>query len=346
MHPRPSISVIIATGRESYDAYLIDPKLHLMRPSFETLQAQTFTDFEVIVVDSLFKHRNLASEIQSLQAWNFPWKVIGYDSIWLDRGLWSLQHAFNSGAVASRGKYLLFCGDCFRLPTYTLEHSQILIDQGMSPMLMCYRTKGCQLVKGEDITQTIDGCYTIQDAKDRGLFQLGKIYCESRIGALRDGFLPPILFNWQFHFGYGFIWRDDFFSVNGWDEMFDGDKALGDVEMGSRLEMCGRLRACLKWDLCVYEELHKKICQSVFSNEAVFKSNYDMIWLMRLYNISRANSTLYKTCDLQRVVRSQLAGLTGWHLRHGQLTERESFYSQFWIDNQPRFILEDHCAGA
>lgn len=51
-----AISIIMATARENYPI-IGQPKLHMFKPTIDSLKTQSFKDFEFIIVDALYKKR-------------------------------------------------------------------------------------------------------------------------------------------------------------------------------------------------------------------------------------------------------------------------------------------------
>lgn len=343
---RPLISVIIATARNSYGSLSAKPNEHLMLGTFKSLEAQTMTDFEVIVVDSLYKSRNLIAEIQSLGKWSFKWSVTHPKSWWLDRGMWALQAAFNAGAVSSRGEHLMFCGDCGRFDCNAFERSAILLDRGLEPHFTCFRTVLGEILDFRTNPPTpIKGAFSIQNILNTEYWNQASMLSDTRLFSgpmAQNGVVLPQQAPWQWFYGYGFIGRSDFFAVNGWSELYDGDKALGDVEMGSRLEQSGRLKFYMERTLCVYEESHNPTSILI----PTFRSNYDLIWLHRFLEITKANSFRFSDYDLWRVVKATITGLESWPFRSGELSANLEELRKNWMENQPVFELDDHCAGS
>jgi len=352
---RPLISIIIGTARPSLGSLRCAPDEHYMLRTFQSLAAQPFTDFELIIADALAPTRNLTAEIIALSPtpWPFAWRVVPVTSWWLDQQMWALQATFNAGAVASRGHNLLFCGDCCQFPTATLTRSAELLSRGYDPHLVCiHRTNGFIPDYREAIPTPLGTYRTIEDLKDAGLYTPTALYGSTPHGDTRlsdpmmvvNGCILPQHASWQWFYGYGFISRTDFFSVNGWSELYDGEKSLGDVEMGSRLEQCGRLHFYMERDLVVYEEHHFGIALPMAI--PAFRSNYDLIWLHRFHNITRANTIPMAEPDLWRCTRGTLTGIHCWPLRSGSLDARTRELTQHWIDHQPLYQLDDHCAGS
>lgn len=353
MHARPFISVIIGTARDSYGA-LVGSSDHQLLGSFTSLASQTDQDFEVIVADSIHDTRDLAYEISTLGKWTFPWQVVKPTSYWLTNHLWGLQGAFNTAAIASRGHCLLFCGDCFSFPPDAFAQARVHLDQGRCPQFLCWKRINGLLkdpAREPDLPFEHSGhTYATIEALDAdGLYTPGRIYGDSRFSdpmMIANSCILPEHASWQWFYGYGFIRRDDFFSVNGWSELYDGDKGLGDVELGSRLEQCGRLHFYMHRNLVVYEECHKAIHFSQYhdSVQNALRSNYDLLWLHRVHNITRAHATRLPDHDLWRCIRATITGLHCWPMR-STIPDDVKQHANWWIANQPIYKLEDHCAG-
>ena len=340
----PLLSFIVATARESVGSIIGQPDWHLLEPTLKSLAAQRSQNFELVVVDSLFRQRTLAEEIDALGKWPFPWRVATPDSWWLEQGMWALQNAFNRGYQASTGRYLYFCGDCCEFPAHTTLLAQSLIEAGFSPhLLYVYKMSDRLRVNGERHFQTSPWS-SVPEALCAGADFRRHVSCDSRWPYTDDlgGFCPPARIGWNSIHGYACVKREDFAHVNGFDENFDGDKSLGDIELGSRLHLAGRWTGCLSTSLYVYEHHHERISERVFPNCQTLppvRSNYDLIHLMREREVWRANSTQWSEEDCQRVICAEITALPDWPHRRGQNDERSLPYQRHWIEHQPVFDL-------
>lgn len=332
------LSIIIGTGRETYGAMKHDPTEHLFKRTFSSLNAQTCPDFEVIIADSCHAIRDLEADINTLGTHGFEWKVVKPTSWWLEQGMWQLQHAFNVAAKVSIGDCLIFCGDCCEFEPDMVARVLEIYKQGYAPHLL-YLKKWGDLIAHEDELSGIKGAAT---ARDLTPAQWKKAIKDSRFPFVENGILKGDQCFWQWFYGYCCIPRHDFFSVNGWDEAFDGEKSLGDVEMGSRLQMCGRLKMYLDKSLVCYEQLHNEICTKIFPKELLTdstRSNYDLIWLMRIKGITRANSTRYTYDECWKVIRGIYTGITNWPIHVDNEGNPRHKYQKHWVENHPVFTL-------
>lgn len=333
----------MATGRDSLGS-LCNIDEHFMLRTLRSLEAQTFKDFEFIVVDALKNFRDIESEIKELGTWSFPIRVLHPNSWWWEMGMWSLQNSFNVGARESVGEHLLFCGDCFEIDPHILEESAKLLRQGLSPSLLYVYRVGGNIQMLDDWTRD-SGLRTVADAIDAGLWSGKTIKRDCRWqNVLPKQYMPPSECPWTWLFGYCFISREDFYHVNGWDENFDGEKALGDVELGSRLQMAGRWKLCIREDLFVYENYHYGISEKLFHkfNNHTLRSircNYDLILWHRSQGIWKGNDTAIPVDVSKRICRGEISGHMGWPDYKFDDSYPEFLYQKHWMDNPAIFKL-------
>lgn len=336
-------TIVIPTARDSYNSIVKLEKEHLLLRSLRSLEAQTFKDFELVVSDALYEFRDIMGEIRSLGDWSFEIKVAHPDSYWWRMGMWSLQNGMNRAAEISSGDYISFFGDCCELPPDALEKVSVLVDKGFSPSLLYVYKCGDGLQKEPDWMETSE-FQSIEDARDAG--QWGASFKrDSRWDfAEKNGFMGPDSCPWTWMYGYCFIPREDFFHVNGWDENFDGYKALGDVELGSRLEMAGRWKMCIDPSLHVYEYHHYKISYQKYNLDVdrAIRSNNDLILWHRANNIWKANSTYIPREVCERICRARISGHMGWYQFKFDHSDPEWKSQKHWIENQRIFTLNDN----
>jgi len=332
---RPKISLILGTARPS-EGSLLDDDVHLMHYPLTSLAKQGFTDFELIVVDSLFNKRNLLKEMRVLGDWSFPIKVVPNPSFWLKEGLWALQGAFNSGARAASGDWFLFCGDCCEFTPYTLEMVNGYITRGHGIHILVVYKRGDYIKKNR---QELTHFKTLEDARLNKEEDQLELWRDSRFSLFQPPHFAPVLeTHWSQFYGYCCLPREDFFALNGWDEAFDGDKALGDVELGSRLEMSGRLNMAVDMNCFLYEHDHYGIDQEMFrwKNRPSFKSNYDLIYLKRVSQDIRANNRKYTKEEGRLVFNARITGHPNWP-KYSEITREQ----QLWLDHTPVYDVKE-----
>lgn len=345
----PLFSIILATARTSYGAIIDKEKTHLLFDTLVSLENQSFRDFELIVIDSLYRSRNLACEIETLGKFSFSWKVTHPISWWLDNHLWALQNAFNTGFAASRGKFLFFCGDCVIFPYDKLQIGADLINLGYWPQFLCVYCSQGQLVDSKNELQ----CSSVEAAQMQGIWT-DRFVRDSRwqFVAKPIGFFHPTMMGWDMIYGHCGIPREDFLYVNGYDENFDGDKALGDVEIGSRLHMAGRWKPCLDKRFFLYEQKHNNIdaqsfkdCETIEQLRAApaVRANYDLLHLMKKKRIWRANSTQFSEEECKAVCLASITGIDAHQYAYNPKDSRWP-YQRYWIEHQANFELKDRVA--
>lgn len=96
--------------------------------------------------------------------------------------------------------------------------------------------------------------------------------------------------NW--HNGYSSMPLDIALKINGYDENFDGDKGLEDIDCGSRIEMAGyKNKFVMDVDHQVIEHEGGTLAKELFNTEAKpIKCNYTIYLLNRKKNRYRANT--------------------------------------------------------
>lgn len=332
------ISIIIGLARPSFGAYQHDSALHLLLPTLQSLDAQVFRDFELVVSDALYKKRNIASEIRNLGNWSFDYSVTHPESYWLDNGFWALQNSFNMGYAASCGKFLFFAGDCCYFEPDTFQKMSDLMDSGYSPSCLCAYRYGDRLIRASGPTRY----NLVSQAKKDGEWN-DQFIRDSRWRMVEgnNGFVGPSGFGWEQLYGYCSVKREDFEYVNGYDENFDGDKALGDVELGSRLFMAKRWSPCLDANVVAYESKHNGLDVVTFANSRnvkAIRANYDLLYLMKNRGIWRANSTEYSEKDCEDVCLARITGIDSDQYAITSEDKRAS-YQQHWMKNQAVFEI-------
>jgi len=329
------VSIIISTARQK-NGLVAYPNKHHIEFTLGSLRRQHFKDFEVIISDAIHSVRDLEEEID-FSKYPFPVKVAKPTSVFLDEGLWSSQATRNAGASLASGNYFLFADDCAFFPASALRNAMdVVLTKGWMPNFLCHRTNGRRLI--DAVSHEPTKIRTYNEAKSNGL-HLGGM--DSRLGNMQHDekfgvkICKPANFYWQHHYAFNFVTREDFEYVNGYDENFDGEKSMDDVELGSRLQMAGRLRSCLIENVYVYEEYQNHVDPSVFKNMEGYsiKMNNDLLWLMRIKEQWRANSTLYSDEELSAVMEGRYSGDPHWIQRLKIRNKANEAVRDLWRSN-------------
>lgn len=354
---KTEISIIYATARP--DCPMLGEgmeNVHQFKPFLDSLVEQTFKQFEVIIVDSIRGERNFDfSEYRK----HFPIKHIYMRDApqqirWAyDKGLWSLQGAFNFGIVHADGQLLLWYGDCGFLP-----HNGIL------SLYWDWYQKGCfaqalfVYFKGYEPLMVKDAdCANILHLDDVNMSEENKKLVYNKM--ITEGYWKDVVRDsrWKFvegaeektgvgvyyctgtqFYGYGSSSLESMLRINGYDCNLDGDKSLTDVEAGMRLERLGYKMVCDK-NLLVVERTHGKIPDDILFGmpRSCLRSNYSLIMLNKEKNKITAND--YKLTDAE----------LEWILDHGAKCSvprpvpgtREYELLMDWFNNPPIFNLTE-----
>jgi len=333
------ISIIYGTAREDYP--MKDrPGVHQFTPLLESLEKQTFRDFELIISDALHEKRSYDFSKHS-----FPVKHIDPKEFsWaLKKGLWGLQDGFNWGLIHADGELLLWFGDCSELVNndslqiwwdwyekgfYAL--SLFVYYKGNKPQLIddaieLVRSSGGTGTGAEDIKRLVEEGYMKDVLRD----SRWKYVEESPSGVLKcSGHL---------FYGYSSSSLNDMLKVNGFDSNLDGCKALGDVECGIRLDKIGT-QFVLDKRLWLVEHVHGKISDEVLwgvPEKGTFRSNYSLMILNHQKNKFTANDYRLTEQELEWIVEHGVK----WSVPR---TEEGSYRHELlmdWFNNPPIYDI-------
>ncbi|MBU0846732.1 glycosyltransferase family 2 protein [Patescibacteria group bacterium] len=310
----PSISVIMATARDDYPIIGL-PQLHMLQPTIESLNIQSFKDFEFIICDAIYDRRpNLFhGEPFNMEKLPFQVKHVPVDTkhrFWLDRKRWNLCGQLNTGIMHSEGDMIIRIDDCCEFGSDYLMKFWDGYQRGYFPLAMHIRYLNGKparvnreyMEKGYEAA----GHYRSQTWEHNADEILKKIYGEN--GLIRDTryekvkaaggtmIAPP-----DWYYGYSSMSIEAALKVNGFDENFDADKSLEDPDMGSRLEMAGyKNKFLLDVNHQVIEHEHGPVSQGLFnSNLKPVKCNYALFLLNRKNRRYRANSGKFAGEDIE-----------------------------------------------
>ena len=338
-----SISCILPTARGDYPIIGLSDT-HVLAPTFMSLEVQTFRDFEMIVVDALHPRKK---EWIERHDWSFPVKYVPVHPnhrFWLDRGRWNVCGQLNTGILHAEGELLVRIDDCSEFPNVRyLERFWEGYRSGFFPMAMHTRYRnGKQAHYNKEYRE--EGYNFRREEPDRQKI-LSQVYGEGDpvrdtrwpIVERRGGrMIAPI--NW--YYGYSSVSLEAALRVNGYDEMFDGDKSLEDCDMGSRLVMAGyKNMFVLDTDLWVIEHEHGPI-SIIGGGVKPIKCNYAIYLLSRKLMRWRANQHKLTDKDLEFIREESLKP---------PCSPRPDFYEDdcqgemfdLWASNPPIFDLRE-----
>jgi len=183
--------------------YLEHPTWHVLGKAIEDLNAQTFKDFELVVVDGAKKSRD--SEAVLGQASFAVHHLAPKENLWTRHKKTCISNYRNTGLVAAHGELVVNIDDCAFLPPVYLE----LFWKAWSEYKICLTAtwphNGDQRIPRNNILNP-NVCYV------------------EKMPCLRGQV-----------FGFGSYPLDMALELNGYDEAYDGGMYLEDIDWGCRL---------------------------------------------------------------------------------------------------------------
>jgi glycosyltransferase involved in cell wall biosynthesis len=351
----PRLTVLIYTARTDYP-FLSRPDLHCFDPVTQTLAAQTFRDFELVLVDALWEDRSgwFAAHPQPYPVKHVP----SSPNLWHLKGRPGLCAQLNRGLAWADGQLVWIGAENHLYPPHFLDLAWRLYEQGSIPVAW----------------------YAICDADIKPVDQV------------RESFLwkhPPVTFNllgWthesiydvdhraqrfvddpalvlspchhQHYFAYSSIPLELAYALNGFDEAFDGDMHLLDVDMGSRIQLAyGDGVLAMHRDLWLMEPpAAKDFWTPKIRRGEPIKCSYAMWWYNRLRGRARVNVPYpadWVDFVKERVCRGACLIKDRCSTNDPEIGERKQYpfcesvdreLRQFWLDNLPVRDLEADAA--
>ena len=254
-----SISIILPPDRGDYQ---IDglPDIHMFQSTINSLKCQTFKDFELIIIDALHHIRpNLfQGEPFDKDKLSFPVKHIPIEHndrfnhrFCMDNNRWNVCGTLNTGIIHANGELLVRIDDCSEFESDYLKKFWEGYQSGYFPMAMHirylegkpahlndeYRKKGYESSTSSNFGSK-NAFEPNRDEILRKIYGEGGLVRDTRYSYVKDaGGRMTAYVNW--YYGYSSISLNEALKINGYDELFDGDRGLSDVDFGSRLELAG-----------------------------------------------------------------------------------------------------------
>jgi glycosyltransferase involved in cell wall biosynthesis len=341
------ISVILCTARSDYPIIGLD-RVHVLQPTLYSLEKQTFREFELIIVDSLYPAKK---EWIEERKWSFPIKYVPphpNHRFWLDRGLWNVAGMLNTALLYAEGELIVRLDDCSEIPD--VNYLQKLWDaykNGFFALTMHvrynagkparineeyfekgYEARYAKSFETEDIKALLERLYgkngIVKDTRWQTVERHGRMVA------------PP-----EWFYGFSSFSLEAALKVNGFNEQCDGQKGLEDVEFGERLAIAGyKNMFLLDKDLWVIEHEH---LPCMVKSPPTFKCNYGLIQYEKIKGLFRANSWKLTLEDCEWI-RSNICPKCLNYSRCLKETLKGQFYVdnelfRLWLQNQPLFDL-------
>ena len=324
------------------------PKLHIFEHTFESLQNQTFTDFEVIVVDALYPKRKKWLD----QDWQFPVKYVPIHPnhrFWFNHKRWSVCASLNTGIIHAEGELLVRIDDCSEFDPQFIEKFWSGYQKGYFPLAMHIRYlegKPARFDK-EYLNKGYEAKYSTTLEKDAKSQILKRIYGEE--GLIRDTRYPVVkrqggtrIAPAEWYYGYSSMSLEAALKINGYNELFDADKSQEDQECGVRLAMAGyKNMFLLDVNHQVVEHEHMPLPSDVvIPNQPNIKCNYAIFLLNQKKGRWYANG--------EKLTEEEIAFIREESLKP-PCSPRPNFYAddcqgelfKLWIESQNIFDLRE-----
>lgn len=340
------ISVILPTARQDYPI-LEEPDLHMLEITINSLMKQTFSNFEVIVIDALHDTREFPFDKV-----NFPVKHIPSHPnhrFWLDRKRWNVCGALNTGLLHAEGELIARIDDCSEFENTFLENIWEAYQTGLWLQAMHIRFLGGKPARlnAEYREKGYEVKYSKMFEPQNRVDVLRNMYGED--GIIRDTRYPKVvdaggkmIAHYEWMYGYSTFTLEAALKINGFDELFDGDKSQEDQDFGSRLDMAGYKNLfLLDVNHQVIEHEHEPIPEAIIEKDAPnIKCNYAIYLLNRRKNQWKANTIKLTEEDITFIIEESL---------RPPCSPRPNFYVddcqgdlfKLWASNQPKFDLRE-----
>lgn len=343
-----SISIILPTARENY-SIIGSPNLHIFEPTLESLKNQTFKDFELIIIDGLYHFRQELFQGKPFHKDKFSFYIkhipIEHNSthnhrFWMDNKRWNVAGTLNTGIIHSNGELLVRIDDCSMFENDYLKKFWDGYQSGYFPMAMHIRyLEGKPAILDNKYLKI--GYETSKFDKEtlNNLYGEGGLVRDTRYRYVKDAGGRMIAYvNW--YYGYSSISLNGALKINGYDELFDGDKNLSDVDFGSRLELAGnKNKFILDVNHQVIEHEHIPVSESLIDMKKNIKCNYAIYLLNRNKNRWRANSDILSEKDVEFIRNESLKSPCSDAHFYDDNCKGKMF--DIWAKNQPIFDLKE-----
>lgn len=310
----------------------------------------------MIIVDGLHHLRPNLFEGQPFDKKKLPFKVRHVPialtpkfnhRFWMDNRRWNVCGTLNTGIIHAKGELLVRIDDCSEFDSDYLKKFWEGYQNGYWPMAMHIRYLEGKPARLDnrymEIGYEANSSFTFEPNRDellKRIYGQGGLIRDTRYEIVRkEGGRKIGPHEW--FYGYSSVPLKAALKVNGYDELFDGDKSLEDSDMGSRLNMAGyENKFLLDINHQVIEHEHGPIAENLIDNNIKpIKCNYAVYLVNRKRNKCRANSNILSEEDVEYIRNESLKP---------PCSPTPNFYDEncrgkmfkMWTRNQPIFDLK------
>ncbi len=341
------ISCIYATARPSdcMTKRKEDDHITLFLDSL-TKQTMSSTEIEVMIADCYYSKRQEHIENDTYKGIKYPFKIYHWQvkSPWLNKGMWTGQAPWNQGIMLSDAELIVNFGDCCELSPEYLTRMWDWHKKGYFPMGLVIYKIGNKLALVDKVADDGWSNHFVENVQElvNKKWDLSPVIRDSRWAFVEKSpngiFIPKGFHAGQSFHGYSAVPLDVLLKINGFDENFDGNKALGDCDTGCRLLNAGyKDKVVIDKNIWIFENGHDAIPESILWSKLAYpnRSNYSLMMLNYEKKIFRANDyVIDKKKDID------------WMYNYGKKYERWGDVDMrkipeftWWIEHQPNFDL-------
>jgi len=339
------ISIVLTTVRDDY-AILGCPKTHIFEPLIKSLNKQNFKNFELVIVDSLFKYRDKSI----LEEATFPINYVPpKECIWFDMGMFHAANNFNTGLIHSEGDLVVKIDDCMEIANENhLQKLWELYNKGFIPLqTYIYHYKGKPAIYRKNLLKEIFslGNFTeflknhLLENWSAELYQPGDLIKDTRLDQFAE---QSKIFTHEWYYGVSSVPLKDALAVNGYDEAMDGNRGLEDIDFGSRLEQYGVAPFLIDKDLMLIEHINDDFSKKVIKRRIYFRNGYPIYYLSKTKKRFKANTHTFTDEEIE-FIREQTINPTIKDVGRTK-TEKDEYdleWFDFWVKNQRTFNLAE-----
>ena len=300
----PDITIVMSTARDDYPLLGL-PETHLFDPLIESLNKQTFKDFELIIVDSLWEKR----ERSPLSNANFKIKhVWPKGSPWMGKGMFHSANSYNTALLHANGELVVKIDDCMEFESERhLARLWNWYSEGYVPLqTFKYYFKGEQAIYSDHLIDEMielgnfppDDIRVLRHGWSNIVYKKGEPVQDTRLERFAS---PSRVVHHHWYYGVSSVPLRDALQVNGYDESMDGYRGLLDVDFGSRLEMNGCNQFLIDRNLMLIEHINDALSKDVIKRRIQFLDKYAIYKLNRKTNKIRANDSTLSIQDIEYI---------------------------------------------
>ncbi len=329
----PDITIVMSTARDDYPLLGL-PETHLFTPLIESLNKQTFKDFELIIVDSLWEKRDRTP----LKNAEFKIKHIWpKGSTWLGKGMFHSANSYNTALLHADSELIVKIDDCMEIESERhLARLWNWYDEGYIPLQAYkYYFKGEPAIYSDTLVDEVielgnfppDNIKMMRRNWSNEVYKVGEPVQDTRLNQFTS---PNKVVNHEWYYGVSSVPLRNALQVNGYDESMDGYRGLLDVDFGSRLEMNGCNQFLLDRELMLIEHINDALSKEVIKRRVPFLDKYAIYQLNRKTFTHRANDFTFTDQDIEYIREESIKNDT----------YNEQWFN-YWVKNQRTFDLTE-----